>query len=103
MYKTNILLKKIAETIPSSNILSNFNEISTGYKYDALMIEYWGNTHEDEEKLKQLGNVLSPEGMAFVLVPATVLFSMKHKSNREYILNNFHIKGVITLKNTVFD
>jgi len=103
VYKTNILLKKIAEIIPSSNILSDFNEISNYYKYDVVMIECWNSTHENEEKLKQLANVLAPEGVAFVLVPAAVLFNMKYKSNREYIINNFHIKGIITLKNTVFD
>lgn len=67
------------------------------------MMECWNNTQENEEKLKQLANALTSEGVAFVLVPAAVLFGMKHKSNREYIINNFHIKGVVTLKNTVFD
>ncbi|TXR78298.1 type I restriction-modification system subunit M/S [Bacillus sp. BF9-10] len=103
MKKINILLEKIADTIASTNVLTNINDYVSGNKYDVVMVECWNNTLDNEEMLRQTFNAMENDGRAFVLVPVAFLFGMRHNSNREYIIDNFHINGVITLKNTVFD
>ncbi|MFB6732580.1 restriction endonuclease subunit S, partial [Bacillus mobilis] len=91
------------DTISSTNVLTNFNDYVSGNKYDVIMLECCNNILDNKEMLRQAFNAMAYDGRAFVLVPAAFLFNMKHNSDREYIIDNFHIEGVITLKNTVFD
>ncbi|MED4697081.1 restriction endonuclease subunit S [Peribacillus frigoritolerans] len=98
-----LLLDNIADTMLSDKILFSFDDYVPDNKYDVVIVEYGNDTHDYIEMLRLAASAMALDGQAFILVPAAILFSMKHKRKREYILDNFHIKGIITLKNTVFD
>lgn len=103
MNEIKLLLENIAKTIGSNKVLIGLDNYSPDNKYHAIIIECGNNTNNNEQMFRIVANARDLDGQVIVLAPAAILFSTKHKKNREYLLKHFHIKGVITLKNTVFD
>ncbi|QGS68309.1 N-6 DNA methylase [Oceanobacillus sp. 143] len=100
---SNVILDKLVENISSDNILYNINEYVPNKQYDVVLVKCLSSSNDNEEKLDRTKYVMGNHGIAYVLVPTAVLFSKNFKRNREYIVNEFQIKGVITLKTSVFD
>lgn len=93
----------LCEIMNANKILRNEDEYIPGRKYDLIVTQLWKYEATNENILNQIKEALDENGLACILVPVAMLFAMKNQRFREELNVNFHIKGVITLKNSVFE
>jgi hypothetical protein len=90
------------EITNAKNILKYEDECLTGSKYDLIVRQFWKWNYENNI-INLLKEALNENGLVCFVVPVGMLFTIKDQRFREALANNFHIKGVITLKNSVFE